>query len=67
LMVAVTPLDGSKDAVTKLLYSLYKNGLVGFSCGRDPYRLRFLIPAIVESKDIELAGKIIEKSVLEMA
>lgn len=67
LMIAVTPLDGSKDAVQKLLYTLYKNGLIAFSCGRDPYRLRFLIPAIVESKDIELAGKIIEKSVLELA
>ena len=67
LMVAVTPLDGGKDTVTKLLYSLYKNGLIAFSCGRDPYRLRFLIPAIMESKDIQLAEKIIEKSVLELA
>lgn len=67
LMIAVTPLDGSKDAVTKLLYTLFKNGLIGFSCGRDPYRLRFLVPAVTESKDIELAGKIIEKSILEMA
>jgi len=66
LMIAVTPLDGSKDAVTKLLYTLFKNGLVGFSCGRDPYRLRFLVPCITESKDIQLAGQIIEKSILEM-
>lgn len=66
LMVAVTPLDGSKDAVTKLLFSLFKNGLIAFSCGRDPYRLRFLIPAVMETKDIEAAGKIIEKSILEM-
>ncbi len=67
LMIAVTPLDGGKDTVTKLLYTLFKNGLIAFSCGRDPYRLRFLIPAIVQSKDIELAGKIIEKSILELA
>lgn len=67
LMVAVTPLDGTKDTVTKLLYALYKNGLIAFSCGRDPYRLRFLIPAIVQPKDIEVAGQIIEKSVLELA
>jgi 4-aminobutyrate aminotransferase-like enzyme len=65
LMVAVTPLDGSKDSVTKLLFTMYKNGLIGFSAGHDPYRLRFLIPAIIESKDIELAGKIIEKSIQE--
>ena len=66
LMIAVTPLDGNKDTVTKLLFQMYKNGLIGFSCGRDPYRLRFLIPAIMESKDIQLAGQIIEKSIQEM-
>ena len=65
LMVAVTPLDGTKDAVTKLLFTMYKNGLIAFSAGHDPYKLRFLIPAIIESKDIELAGKIIEKSIQE--
>lgn len=65
LMVAVTPLDGGKDTVTKLLFTMYKNGLIGYSAGHDPYRLRFLIPAVMESKDIELAGKIIEKSIQE--
>lgn len=67
LMVAVTPFDGSQEIATKLLYTLYKNGLIAFSCGRSPYRLRFLIPAVMETKDIELAGRIIEKSVLELA
>lgn len=67
LMIAVTPLDGGKESVTKLLYTLFKNGLIAFSCGRDPYRLRFLVPAVMQTQDIELAGKIIEKSILEMA
>lgn len=67
LMVAVTPLDGGKDTVQTLLHKLFKNGLVAFSCGRDPYRLRFLIPAIMESEDIEQAGKIIEQSIKELA
>ena len=66
LMIAVTPLDGKKETVSKLLSLFYKNGMIGFSCGRDPYRLRFLLPAILESKDIELAGQIIEKSILEI-
>lgn len=65
LMVAVTPHDGSKEVVAKLQNTLYKNGLIGFACGRDPYRLRFLLPAILESKDIQLAERIIEKSMLE--
>ncbi len=66
LMIAVTPLDGGKDTVNKLLQKLYVNGLICFSCGKDPFRLRFLVPAVMASKDIELAGKIIEKSILEM-
>lgn len=66
LMIAVTPLDGSKDKVNKLLQVLFKNGLIAFSCGRDPYRLRFLVPAVMSEKDIEVAGSIIEKSMHEM-
>lgn len=67
LMVAVTPLDGSKEEVSKLLQNLYKNGLITFSCGRKVTRLRFLLPAIMTKEDISLAGKIIEKSILEMS
>ncbi len=67
LMVAVTPLDGSREKMSELLKVLFNNGLMSFGCGRGPYRLRFLLPAIMTSKDIEVAQKIIEKSVLEMA
>ncbi len=66
LMLAFTPLDGGKDTVNTLLQKFYKNGLIAFSCGQNPYRVRFLVPAIIEPKDIELAGKIIEKSIHEM-
>lgn len=66
LMIAVTPFSGDKDKVSKLLQVLFKNGLIGFSCGKDPVRLRFLIPAIIEDKDIDLAMKILEKSILEI-
>lgn len=67
LMVAVTPLDGSKDKQTALLKTLFKNGLICFGCGSNPYRIRFLIPAIVTKQDIEVARGIIEKSILELA
>jgi acetylornithine/N-succinyldiaminopimelate aminotransferase len=66
LMVAVTPLDASKEKVDKLMHKLFENGLVCFTCGRGTYRLRFLIPAIVESNDIQLALQIIEKSIKEV-
>jgi len=67
LMVAVTPLDGTKPKQLALLKSMFNNGLIAFGCGSQPYRLRFLLPAVLTSKDIEVARKIIEKSVLENA
>lgn len=67
LMVAVTPFDGSKEKQTALLKALFKNGLICFGCGHDPYRVRFLIPAVLTSQDIEVARQVIEKSVLEIA
>lgn len=67
LMVAVTPLDGSKDKQGQLLKALFKNGLICFGCGSDPYRIRFLLPAILSSADIAVAKQIIEKSIQECA
>jgi acetylornithine/N-succinyldiaminopimelate aminotransferase len=67
LMVAVTPLDGSKEKQLELLKVLFKNGLLTFGCGKGPYRLRFLLPTVMTSEDIQRAEKIIEKSVLELA
>ncbi len=67
LMVAVTPLDGSKEKQLGLLKDLYSNGLICFGCGKDPYRIRFLLPAILIKADIEVARGIIEKSILGQA
>jgi acetylornithine/N-succinyldiaminopimelate aminotransferase len=67
LMVAVTPLDGSKEKQNLLLKTLFKNGLICFGCGSNPYRIRFLLPAVLTSKDIGVAKKILEKTVLELA
>ncbi|MEZ4870897.1 MAG: aminotransferase class III-fold pyridoxal phosphate-dependent enzyme [Bdellovibrionales bacterium] len=67
LMCAVTPLDGSKEKMLELAKILYKNGLISFGCGRGPFRLRFLLPAVLEDKHFAEIKAIIEKSVLELA
>jgi acetylornithine/N-succinyldiaminopimelate aminotransferase len=67
LMVAVTAFDGSKEKQQALCKTLFKNGLMCFGCGHDPYRIRFLLPAVLTSKDIEVAAGVIEKSVLELS
>ena len=66
LMVAVTPFGGDKDKVIALMKLMFKKGFIAFGCGKKPFRLRFLIPAIVESGDIAVALKILEEAILEM-
>jgi acetylornithine/N-succinyldiaminopimelate aminotransferase len=65
LMIAFTPYEGKKEQVDALLKRMFQNGIVAFSCGKDPIRVRFLVPAVIEDKDIQVAKTIIEKSILE--
>jgi len=67
LMIAFTPLDGKKETVEKILKSIFRKGLMAFSCGKDPVRLRFLVPAVIKDEDIQVARKIIEEALLEEA
>ncbi|QDK36211.1 aminotransferase class III-fold pyridoxal phosphate-dependent enzyme [Bdellovibrio sp. NC01] len=65
LMVAFTPHDGKKESVNTFLNKLFANGVIAFPCGKDPVRARFLIPAIIQDADIDVALKAIEKTLLE--
>jgi acetylornithine/N-succinyldiaminopimelate aminotransferase len=65
VMIAFTPLDGSKETVDKLLKKMFQKGLMAFSCGKGPVRLRFLIPAVIKDEDLLVARKIIEESLIE--
>ena len=66
LMIAVTPFSGERAKVISLMKKMFHNGLIAFGCGKDPFRLRFLVPAIMEDHDISVAMGIIEKSILEL-
>jgi acetylornithine/N-succinyldiaminopimelate aminotransferase len=65
LMIAFTPHDGKKESVNAFLTKLYANGVIAFPCGKDPVRARFLVPAIIQDADIDVALKVIEKTILE--
>jgi len=64
-MIAFTPYDGKKEQVEALIKRLFNNGVLAFSCGKDPVRIRLLVPAIIQNSDIDLALNVIEKSILE--
>lgn len=64
MMVAFTPGDGSFDHAKQLMNSMYETGLLGFVCGANPTRLRFLPPPVVTTTDhIDLALSLLEKSI----
>lgn len=67
LMIAVTPLDGKKETVDSLLKKLFDRGMIAFSCGKDPVRIRFLVPAVIKDEDIQVAKKILESVIIEGA
>ena len=65
LMIAFTPFDGKKEQIEALIKKLFKNGVIAFSAGKDPVRIRFLVPAIIADHEIDLALQVVEKSILE--
>ena len=65
LMIAVTPFDGKKEQVDALLKKLFEKGMIAFNCGKEPVRVRFLIPAIFTDADIQVAKQILESAILE--
>lgn len=65
LMIAFTPFDGKKEQVDALLKKLFQKGMVAFNCGKDPVRVRFLVPAIIQDADIDVALKVVEECLIE--
>lgn len=65
LMIAVTPFEGKKEQVEPLLKKLFDRGLIAFNCGKEPMRIRFLVPAIIQDQDIDVALKILETAIIE--
>lgn len=65
LMIAFTPFEGKKEQTEAFIKKLFNNGLIAFSCGKDPVRIRFLVPAIISDQEINLALSILEKTTLE--
>ncbi len=65
-MLVFTPYNGNPQKTGELLIKLFQNGLMGFTTGTLPQRIRFLLPlGAVTKKDIEEAIQIIDKSFSE--
>ena len=66
-MVAFTPFDGTMKKTRELVTRLYHAGLMSFSAGAAPVRIRFLMPiGCVTDDHIDLACQILEQTIVEI-
>lgn len=57
--------DGSVDLTNKFMKKLFENGIISFSAGKEPTRVRFLLPLAILDEHIDEIFSIVEKTVLE--
>lgn len=67
LMVAFTPKDGTKETQLAVVKKLFEKGVMAFGCGHDPYRIRFLLPVVMEDQHIQVAKKVLQETLQELA
>jgi acetylornithine aminotransferase len=63
MMIAWTPGDGSFEAAKQMVDMMFEDGLMGFLCGDNPSRVRFLPPpGITEIEHLDAAIAIIRRT-----
>ncbi|NNE00117.1 MAG: aminotransferase class III-fold pyridoxal phosphate-dependent enzyme [Pirellulaceae bacterium] len=63
MMIAFTPADGSFDQAKALMMTMFHTGVLGFVCGSEPTRIRFLPPpATTTNEHIDAAIDLIDQS-----
>ena len=68
MMVAFTPGDGSFEQAKALMTIMYEDGILGFVCGANPTRIRFLPPPVVTTKEhIDLAIQLLDRSLQQFS
>ncbi|MEM8671941.1 MAG: aspartate aminotransferase family protein [Planctomycetota bacterium] len=68
MMIAFTPGDGSLEQAKALMTIMYEEGLLGFVCGSNPTRLRFLPPpATTTNEHLDAALELLQQSLQRFA
>jgi acetylornithine aminotransferase len=63
MMFAFTPGDGSAEQAKQLMMTMFEVGLLGFICGSNPTRIRFLPPPAITTRDhIDTALHLLDES-----
>lgn len=67
-MMRFTPFGGRKAPVTELLHTLFREGVIAFYCGHDPYHIRFLPPlGVMELSHWDAVFEVVERSLAKVA
>jgi 4-aminobutyrate aminotransferase-like enzyme len=61
-MHAFVPFDGSADVVRDVLRAAFDEGLIVFSAGASPGRVRLLLPVNVTDEELEAGFTVLEKA-----
>ncbi len=65
IMIGITVFDGNAEKTKAFILKLFENGVISHIAGKNPARVRFLIPiGVIENKHIIEVCKIIEKTLL---
>ncbi len=66
-MQAFVPFDGSAEIVSTLLKAAFEEGLMIFSAGSNPSKLRFLLPLNTTDEELEAGLTMLEKAMRRVA
>ncbi|WP_127715639.1 aminotransferase class III-fold pyridoxal phosphate-dependent enzyme [Halobacteriovorax sp. HLS] len=58
--------DSTKETTIKFIKKLYDNGILSFMAGKEPTRVRFLLPTCLSDEHIEEIFRIIDKTANEV-
>ena len=65
-MIAFTPFAGDEKKVAHFAQKLFQNGVISFTAGLNPTRIRFLLPTpIMQPHDVDAVFAILEKTLKE--
>lgn len=65
-MIAFTPYEGKQETSTRFVQALFEAGVIAFTAGTNPTRVRFLVPALViTDQEIEDVMKIVKATLLK--
>lgn len=65
IMIGITVFDGSLERTKAFVLKLFENGVISYIAGKNPTRIRFLIPiGVIENRHIIEACSIIEKTLI---